>query len=205
MGTGLVFVGYFFANFVAIYSPLAFAKLAGYPLMLLGLRRLRPYHPLFRVCYAAGFLSLPFAAYYTYTSLLLLGVPGSAVPETLVSAVEWCYFVFSIVFELLLLFAFGRLSRELGHLRTATPAFRNMIFVGLYAVVYFVTNLPVVAQSAAAKYFYLPLLLLRVLFLFLDLWLLFLCYRDICPAESEQMELEELPKTVTGEGEKHEK
>lgn len=205
MGTGLVFIGYFFANIVAQFSPLAFVKLAGYPLMLLGLRRLRPYHPLFRVCYAIGFLSLPFAAYYTYTALLALGVPGSAVPAGLATAMEWCYFVFSIAFELLLLFAFGRLSQELGHTRTATPAFRNMIFVGLYSFIYFVANLPVVATSAAAKYFYLPLLLMRMLFLFLDLWLLFLCYRDIAPEESEQMELEKLPEPVQKEEKKHEK
>lgn len=205
MGTGFVFIGYFFANIMAMFSPLAFAKLAGYPLMLLGFRRLRPYHPLFRVCYAVGFASLPFAAYYTYTALISLGVPGAAVPEMLAATVEWCYFAFSIALELLLLLAFGRLSRELGHIRTATPAFRNMIFVGLYAVVYLVANLPVVAASAAAKYFYLPLLLLRMLFLFFDLWLLFLCYRDICPADNEQMELEELPQTVKREEEKREK
>lgn len=204
MGTGLVFVGYFFANLVALFSPLAFVKLLGYPLMLLGLRRLRPYQSTFRVCYAVGYLSLPFAAYYTYTALLALGVPGREVPSGLSTAVEWCYFVFFIAFELLLLLSYGRLSRELEHERTATPAFRNMIFVGLYALVYVVANLLDIAASAVAKYFYLPLLLLRMLFLFLDLWLIYLCYRDIAPEESEQMELEVLPEASIEE-EPHEK
>lgn len=191
MGFGLLFVGYFFANLMPIFTPLGFTKLVGYPMMLLAFRRLRAYCPRFRICFYAGFAALPFAVYYTYVALLALKVPGAPIPAGVGTVIEWAYFAFFIAFELLLLWVIAVFSKELHHLRTATAATRNMIFVGMYAALYLVCNILDAAGVSGVRYFYLPLLLLRLFFLLLDAWLIFQCYRDICPAEEEQIVLTE--------------
>lgn len=191
MGFGLLFVGYFFANLMPIFTPLGFTKLVGYPMMLLAFRRLRAYCPRFRICFCAGIAALPFAVYYTYVALLALKVPGAPIPAGVGTGIEWTYFAFFIAFELLLLWVIAGFSKELHHLRTATAATRNMIFVGMYAVLYLVCNILDAAGVSGVRYFYLPLLFLRLFFLLLDAWLIFQCYRDICPAEEEQITLVE--------------
>ena len=134
---------------------------------------------------------MPFAVYYTYVALLALKVPGAPIPAGVGTVIEWAYFAFFIAFELLLLWVIAGFSKELHHLRTATAATRNMIFVGMYAALYLVCNILDAAGVSGVRYFYLPLLLLRLFFLLLDAWLIFQCYRDICPAEEEQIVLTE--------------
>lgn len=185
MGTGWLLVGYFFANMMPIYSPLGFAKIVGYPMMLMGLFQLRAYHPWFRICYYLGYLSLPFAVFYTYQSLASFGLAVPMPAQTIAAVTEWVYFAFCILFELAILYAIAKFSRELAHERTVTPAYRNMIFVALFAVLYTVASIPPIANSMAGKYLALPTVFLRIAYLFLDMWLIFLCYRYICPEQSE--------------------
>lgn len=191
MGFGLLFVGYFFANLMPVFTPLGFTKLIGYPMMLLAFRKLTAYDRRFQICFFAGFAALPFAVYYTYVALLALKVPGAEIPAGVSKGIEWAYFAFFIAFELLLLWVIAGFSKELQHLKTATAATRNMIFAGMYAVLYFVCSILDAAGVSGIRYFYLPLLLLRLFFLLLDAWLIFQCYRDICPAEEEQIALVE--------------
>lgn len=206
MGFGLLFVGYFFANLMPVFSMLGFTKLVGYPMMLLAFRRLTAYYRRFRMCFFAGFAALPFAGYYTYTALLAMKVPGTPVPASVAAVVEWAYFAFFIAFEMLLLWTIAGFSKELHHLKTATAATRNMIFAGMYAVLYLVCNILDGAGVAGIRYFYVPLLFLRMFFLLLDAWLIFQCYRDICPAEEEQVTLvEPAEDAVHGKEEPHEK
>ena len=189
MGFGLLFVGCFFANLMPVFEPLGFTKLIGYPMMLLALRRLSAYHSRFRVCYFAGFASLPFAAFYTYAAFYAMKVPMPPIPDTVNTIVGWAYFAFFVVFEMLLLWAIAGLSGELHHIRLTTGATRNMIFVGLFAVLYAGCNILEAVGVSAVRYFYVPLLLFRICFFLLDAWLIFCCYRDICPAEEEQIQL----------------
>lgn len=192
MGFGLLFVGYFFANLMPLFEQLGFFKLIGYPMMLLALRRLSAFESRFRVCYFAGFASLPFAAYYTYAAFSAMKVPMPPIPAIVNTAVGWAYFAFFIGFELLLLWAITGFSKELYHLKLMTNATRNSIFAGMFAVLYLVCNILDAFGVSFVRYFYVPLLLFRIFFLLLDAWLVFCCYRDICPAEEEQI-------TLTGE------
>lgn len=191
MGFGLLFVGYFFANLMPLFEQLGFFKLVGYPMMLLALRRLSAYDRRFRLCYFIGFVSLPFAAYYTYASFSAWKMPMPPIPETVDTVVGWSYFVFFIAFELLLLWSIAGFSKELHHLKLMTGATRNMIFVGMFAVLYAGCNVLEAFGVSSVKYFYIPLLIFRIFFFLLDAWLMFCCYRDICPAEEEQITLME--------------
>ncbi len=184
MGFGWLLVGYFFVAVVSVYSPLSFAMLAGYPLMIYGLWQLAPYHRYFRVSFFFSFLSLPFALYYAIYGLGQMGLPMPSV-GALFGAVEWIYFVFSLLFVALCLIAVFSLCRELGHARLLACATRALIFFGVAQVADFVGRLPVGFIRKNQGYFALPAILLRLIVIFLNLYLIYQCYRYICPQGEE--------------------
>ena len=204
MGFGWLFVGYFFVAVVSIYSPLSFAMLAGYPMMIYGLYQLAPYHRYFRVSFFFSFLSLPFAVYY---ALYGLGQMGLSMPRVgaIFASVEWVYFVFTLLFMALWLLAIFSLCRELQHARLLGCAARSLIFFAIWQAVDFTGRLPVAFIRANQGYFALPNILLRLIVIFLNLYLIYQCYRYICPQGEEFSHLqadkhfEKLKKDLKGE------
>ena len=184
MGFGWLLVGYFFVAVMAIYSPLSFAMLAGYPMMIYGLWQLAPYHRYFRVSFFFSLLSLPFAVYY---ALYGFGQMGLSVPAVgaIFATVEWVYFTFSLLFTALWLFAVFSLCRELCHKRLLECATRAMIFFGVAQLVELVGRLPVGFIRENQGYFALPAVLLRLIVIFWNLYLIYQCYRYICPEGEE--------------------
>ncbi len=204
MGFGWLLVGYFFVAVMSIYSPLSFAMLAGYPMMIYALFQLAPYHRYFRANFFFSFLSLPFALYY---ALYGLGQMGFSVPSvgSVFETVEWIYFAFSLLFMAILLFAVFSLCRELGHARLLECATRSLIFFALAQVADLVGRLPVSFVRTYQGYFALPAVLLRLIVIFLNLYLMYQCYRYICPQGEEFAHLQadkhiEKLKTQAGEG-----
>ena len=95
MGFGWLMVGYLFANI-----PLSFAKLLGYPLMIMALWRLAPYHSRFRYAFYSSFASLPFALYFSLSAFSQLGfLDLTFLNGTVYNVVQWCYFAFSLFFH----------------------------------------------------------------------------------------------------------
>lgn len=184
MGFGWLLVGYFFVAVVSIYSPISFAMLAGYPMMIYALYQLAPYQRYFRVSFFFSFLSLPFAGYYTIYGLGQMGLPMPSV-GAIFATVEWVYFVFTLLFVASWLFAILSLCRELAHARLLGCATRSMIFFAVAQIADFVGRLPVAFIRAHQGYFALPAVLLRLIVIFLNLYLIYQCYRYICPQGEE--------------------
>ncbi len=181
MGFGWFLVGYFFVSVVSIYSPLSFAMLAGYPMMIYGLWQLAPYQRYFRVCFFFSFASLPFALYYACYGLGKMGL-SMPVVDGAFATVEWIYFVFTLLFTALWLFAIYSLCRELAHQRSLAGAIRALIFFAIAQLLELTARLPL---GAAAAYLALPAVLLRLITIFLNIYLIYLCYRYICPQGEE--------------------
>ena len=182
MGFGWFLIGYFFVSVVSVYSPLSFMMLAGYPVMVYGLWQLAPYHRYLRVSFFFSLLSLPFAIYYAFYGLGAMGLGTFAFVNAAFATVEWIYFVFTLLFTAFWLFALYSLCRELGHCRLLACALRSLIFFAMAQIFDFVARLPI---GAAAPYFALPAILLRVITIFLNLYFIYLCYRYICPQGEE--------------------
>ena len=182
MGFGWFLTGYFFVSVMALFSPLAIAMLAGYPMMIFGLFRLAPYHKYLRITFFASFLSLPFAVYYAFYALSQYGV---AVPAFFTGAaaqtVDWVYFVFVLLFSILWMSAVAALCGELGLVRLQGNAWRNLIILGVTTLVDLVARLPVPFIVAHQGYFAVPVLLLRFIVVFLNGFLLFGCFHNIRP------------------------
>ena len=183
MGFGILMIGYFFANVMSLYSTLSLAMLAGYPLMIWGLRRLAPYHARLRYTYYAAYAALPFAVYFSVFSIMQWCHADWGFFAVTHTAVEWCYFAFTLALHFLLLYGLAGLAGELGLVSVQSAAWRNVIMMALYAVIDLVSRLPIPWITANAGYFTAPVLLLKILFLLLNMWLLFQCYRKIAPEE----------------------
>ncbi len=186
MGFGFLLVGYFFSNMMALYSPFAFAKLLGYPLMIYGLKALAPYHKKLEHTYYLCFASLPFALLFAMYALAQFGIFSfwGLFEGVFFEVVKWLYFLFSAVFHIFLLPAIGALASDVALPNLKLAALRNLIFHGLYYLVYLFARLPFLGQISV--YFTVPLLFLRCLCLFLTLWLIYGAYRNIAPADEKE-------------------
>ena len=184
MGFGWFLVGYFFVSVVSIYSPISFMMLAGYPMMIFGLLQLAPYQRYFRVAFYFSFVSLPFALYYSVYGLGKMGFSMPAV-DAAFATVEWVYFAFTLLFTALWLFAVFSLCRELGHAKLLAGATRALIFFAAAQIMELVARLPIGFVQANSGYFALPAILLRLVTIFLNIYILYLCYRYVCPQGEE--------------------
>ena len=205
MGFGWLLIGYFFANIMSLYSPLSVAMLVGYPMMIYGLWRLAPYHRYFRFSFYYSFLSLPFALYFSaYGLAQLFPAMGDAAlfAGALYTTMEWCYFVFSLGFQALLLLSIAGLSGELQLRSVQSSAWRNLIMVGLYYLIDGFARLPIPWIAENKNLFSLSLILLRLCYIFFNIYLIFQCYRHICPEEDRDMP-DPTPKKKPKEKEEH--
>lgn len=205
MGFGWLMVGYFFVSVISLYSPLSFAMLVGYPMMIVGLWYLAPYHPQLKRTFFASFLSIPFALYYSLYAFSLLGIGSLPIfGGVLWQVMEWAYFVFSLLFMLLLLNAIASLCGELELVRFQGNALRNLLLMGIMYLFDLVARLQLPFMKGLNGYLVLLSLLLRILLIFMNLYLIFSCYRHICP-EGEEVSLPESTKKRSdrkGEGHK---
>ena len=184
MGFGWFLVGYFFVSVVSIYSPLSFAMLAGYPMMIYGLWQLAPYQRYLRVSFFFSLVSVPFALYYACYGLRQMGFSLPAVDASF-ATMEWIYFVFTLLFTSLWLFALFMLCKELCHQRLLECATRSLIFFALAQIFDLAARLPIGFIQANSGYFALPAILLRLFSMFMNLYFIYQCYRYICPQGEE--------------------
>ncbi len=189
MGFGWLLIGYFFAFIMSLYSPLSVAMLVGYPMMIYGLYRLAPYHRYFRFFFYYSFASLPFALYFSVFGLSQLLSIGNASVFTggLYATVEWLYFAFSLGFQALLLLSIAGLSAELELRSVQSSAWRNLIMVGLYYLLDGIVRLPFTWLQEHKGIFSLSIILLRLCYILFNMYLIFECYRHICPEEDRDM------------------
>ena len=186
MGFGWFLIGYFFVSVMSLYSSLSFAMLAGYPMMIFALRQLAPYHRYFRVGFYVSILSLPFAVYFGLYGLSELGLVSlSALGGVLSDTVQWVYFVFTLLFTALWLYGIMDFCREIGHLRLQGCALRNLMLFGITYLFDFIARLPIGFVQRYQGYFAAPVLLMRIIVIYLNLYLIFSCYRAFGPEGEE--------------------
>ena len=191
MGFGWLMVGYFFANVVSLYSPLSFAMLAGYPMISWGLWHLAPYHKRFFDCFCFSLVGLPFAIYFSLFAFgeMGLGIPAALFGASVFGVMEWLYFFFNLAFHLFLLYGIVSLANELGLQSHASVAWRNILLVLVFCVLY--TFLNAFPATAAARFLAPIVILLKLFYIFLNVYLLYQCDRYICPEENAIREGEE--------------
>lgn len=186
MGFGLLLIGYFMANILPVISFLSVAMPVGYALMALALFRLAPYQRRYLYAFAAALATIPVTLYYAVYGIVTLTGGGAGLFSPAVFAVfEWIYFALSLIFTALLLLSEAALSRELSLYREESNAWRNLIFLLLYHLLYLVVQVLDACGVPHMSAFVIPMTMLRYLCIFLNVWLFFKAYRYIVPEGSE--------------------
>ena len=184
MGFGWLIVGYFFVSVVSLYSPLSFAMLAGYPMMILALWKLAPYQRHFRTALRVSVFSLPFAVYYALYSFGMLGMGELPIfAEHIWTVVEWAYFAYTLALTVLILTAISALCRELYLLKLQGNAMRSILLIAFTYSADLIGRLPCVGSLQSM--FALIALFMRLIIIFLNVYLFYGCYRYIAPEGEE--------------------
>ena len=194
MGFGYLLLGYLCtflltmtANRLGIGS---LSLLLGEVLMLLGVIRLEHYEKRFSF---AKLLLIPLLAGGVYQAigevlaLCKIDLPAFS-SETATTIYGWCLFLLLMLLQVVLLLSVASLAKEVGLVHIRSKAYRNLVFLGLYGLLYLIRYLPFEGLSAAQPYLTIPMILCLLLLIGLNLFLLLSCMKNIAPAGEEDPE-----------------
>lgn len=192
MGFGYLLIGYLITFVLYMtFNGLGFGGLAlllGYALMFMGLSELNRYNRAFVWAKWVLVPAFPIALYDLAQSLadqFLWSSPIFASPVA--GVVEWVNFLILITFNIAMLYGIRMIAQSVGIGHMATAALRNSVFVGFYALIYLVGNMPLSAMESARPYLGLAVTLTNLLWVVFNLILLLACNKNICRAGEEDV------------------
>ncbi len=196
MGFGLLFIGYLLTFLFSLNSFGFIFRLLGYALMASSLIRLRDYEPRFKYPFCFSFiLILTSISDFISEGAAKLDIVLPAFISSISAAVVWVELIASFAFNLTLLYSIAVLARRLGLNKQSGWSIRNMVPTGIYFILEIIGMGPLSGNTSFIKYFGLLSLIIMLVWIILNLVLIFSCYMYICPAGDEDM-----PKKKTGIG-----
>lgn len=190
MGFGTLFV-FYVMSFVLSLNPFgSLFTLVGYAGMMMALWELQQYEKSFLSAFAVTPLLILTAA---YKSLALLQESfGIAIPllsPLLSDIVRIAEYALLFIFHAALLYAIRAIAQQVGVTRLVRGAARNAIVVTIYYVLYAIALLPIPWAQTYQQYMAAPVILLQLLWIGLNVWLLWMCYVHICKEGDEEVPL----------------
>ena len=194
MGFGLLLVGYVISYLLTIgLGEYAFAGLIiGHFMMYLALGELKKYSPAFKYAYVCSVLLILCAAFECVMgidSMISLGLP--AVAQSVANVMDTVRFALDLCFNLAFLYGIIDLSVRVDYLETKYKAYRNLVFVGLFyafqTIVSLISRNPGETYEKYASFMMTVVLLLKLIFVFFNIGLIFKCYAFICPSDDVEM------------------
>ena len=194
MGFGYLLLGYL-ATFVLYLTANrlgvgAFVLLFGYVLMLWGVLKLEKFEKRFGF---AKLLLIPlllggvYQAIGEVLALLKISFPLFS-SEMATTVYSWCLFLFLMLLQTVLLLSVASIAKGVGLIHISSKALRNLIFLGLYVLLYLLCNLPFAWVEAAKPYLIPPTVICQLLLIGLNLVLFLSCMKNIAPAGEEDPE-----------------
>ena len=184
MGFGFTFVGYFIAYLVSMAFPPV--KLLGYALLIWGCIKLSEYNTRFRnAVLPLGFLSLMGVYSLMETIYGALGISSTFFEANAVNIAANISEAIDVAFHACLLIAVCSIAKETGLDKMAYKSMRNLLIVIASEVAYFVAILlPIENVASVVSYI---AVLLRIIWIVLNVVLMANCYKMICPEGDESM------------------
>lgn len=189
MGFGILFLGYSIVTIFSLLGTYSFiGLLIGYFMMFMALSELRKYCPTFLYAIVASVMMIFcsfFECFEGIDTLFGLGMLSGA--EIICGIFEKAEFVLGIIFNLTLLYGIADLARRVDLPEIRTKAFRNMIFVGIYAGYQLFLLLPLKIIQRDQSFLMTLLMIFVLVYSLFNLALIFKCYAFICPQGEEEM------------------
>ena len=183
MGFGYLFLGYlvtFLLHTVAgALGVGSLALLLGVVLMWTGLKTLRLYCSGFALAEWSLYPLLILGCYRLAEDLSQMLLWNAPFFQNINAAVSWIEFLLIMIFHAALLSAVREIGMQVGLQKIAAASIRDMILVALYAVTYALYWIPNLVGDTVRGYLTLSLTLLKLGWIFCNLWLLLTCTKDI--------------------------
>ena len=183
MGYGLLFIGYATAFLMSFNSFGFIFRAVGSLLALCGLKKLCQFETKYNFCYLSAL------------AMCLIGISEGAVflagdyltlPENLQSYISMAFYLFSLPFHLIFYKATISLSQEVGLDKISAKCKRNAIFF-IFVVILALSSFA--AHSFGWKfinYIFGAALIGFILLIFLNMLLIYSCYKNICEEGDEE-------------------
>ena len=191
MGFGLMFVGYFFAYLISlVFVP----EIVGYAIMIWAAVKLSSFDLKFKRCLPVlGGLCLVSAYSFAGDVLAYFKIGTPFFNNTALSVASAAQEALVLAFNILLLIAVGSIAKDTGIDKIRFRAMRNLLLVVLSQVSYMIVIfLPQGGENEIIKTVFAVTLMLRFIWIFLNLMLLASCYRMICEEGDEGMPEKEI-------------
>ncbi|MBE6530849.1 MAG: hypothetical protein E7679_02000 [Ruminococcaceae bacterium] len=182
MGFGVMLIGYFITYVMALNTYGVFFRLLGYLMICRAAFKLLEYdkkfvYPFYLSVLLAALSGLE-AVNFVYQ---LIALTPNATVELIANIVGYIDVAAVFVFHAALLFAIRGIAKDTGVSKVAVSAVRNFIVIVLYFVLYAVSLLPLPVSMA------MPLTIVYLLWILLNVALLYSCYYRICDENDNEM------------------
>ena len=186
MGWGLLFFGYFLEFILGLNAMFApFVHFVAYALMVVGCNGLARYcKRFFLPKWCALGLMVP-AVWRTFAEIndyFALGL--GFLPTVVTDVVRWVNFIGVVVFHILLAVAVKELALRVEQSKNAVRAYRNLIMVGLHALLMIVQM--VYPAEDVVRVLYPVAVLLQLTWAICNCVMLYSCYMHIAPANERE-------------------
>lgn len=189
MGFGILFMGYLITYLLSLNPYAAVTRLAGYIVCLVALGNLRRHNRWFAYTHMVCIPLLAFSAGNAAIEIVsrILGERAPVGLSTATDVMEVVMTLMVLVFHACLLLAIYTIAKDTDLPRLARSARVNLVVTAGYAVLTGIWALPVELGESDGMTLNLMLFLLQLVWIFLNLFLLFRCYMWICLEGDEDM------------------
>lgn len=183
MGYGLLFIGYAVAFLMSFNSFGFIFRAVGSLLALCGLKKLCQFETKYNFCYLSVWAMC--LAAMAEGIVFLLG-DYMTLPENLQSYVSMAFYLFSVPFHLIFYRATCAISKEVGLDRISVKSARNAVFFWIMVFLALSTFVSHAFGWTFINYLFGATLIGLLLLIFLNLWLIYSCYKNICEEGDEE-------------------
>lgn len=193
MGFGWLLIGYFVATVMTLNPIGSLIRVIGYGVVGFAAKKLNEYHRSFRwvivgacaMLAVSACLAVSDVSDYFYQNLWL---DARLISESGRTAIGYIEKILSFFFNGAMLWAIRAIAIETEVVKIATRAVRNFVFICLYELVFLVSMLPLSGVRAVSGELALIAWILYLVWIVLNLMLIFSCYAQICDEQDVDME-----------------
>lgn len=200
MGFGLLFLGYFVANMMALNILGGLFRFVGYIIVLIAAKKLMQYNHRFNSLLLSSIAMVAVSALGAFgdvTSFLYKYalIPTPILNQAIVDILSATRMFLDFIFTAVLCFAVNGIAQETGATKIVVASVRNFIFYCIYFVLQLAVWIAYLTENTSLINFVVSaaipvcMVLVNLICILLILYMLYSCYAGICDADAQIVEL----------------